>query len=178
MEDKKLKMLLHIYNQEQQILKRTDQKSLTILSMLGVFLAFFLVHHPKIPSTVLSTSLIWMYFAFGFMAIICLILVVVPRGIHKKQMEFQEDKTSEKLSNLYFGSISQSETVEAFAKKFENTVSDPNHLFFLLSQGVFSLGKINAAKNRFLRWGMIAFGMAVFLEFSIIMVTFWFTKKL
>ena len=40
--------IFHILQSEQLILQRTDQKAFTLMSILGVFMVFFIVHFPKI----------------------------------------------------------------------------------------------------------------------------------
>ena len=39
--------ILFIIQSEQLILQRTDQKAFTLMSLLGVFMVFFIVHFPK-----------------------------------------------------------------------------------------------------------------------------------
>ena len=40
--------LFRVLDSEQQIITRTDQKAFTMLSLMGVFMVFFLVHFTKI----------------------------------------------------------------------------------------------------------------------------------
>ena len=49
---KEFSALLQVLAGEQQIIQRTDQKAFTLLSILGVFMVFFIVHFPKIQLTV------------------------------------------------------------------------------------------------------------------------------
>jgi len=42
--------IFHILQSEQLILQRTDQKAFTLMSILGVFMVFFIVHFPKDPN--------------------------------------------------------------------------------------------------------------------------------
>ena len=48
---KEFSALLQVLAGEQQIIQRTDQKAFTLLSILGVFMVFFIVHFPKIQLT-------------------------------------------------------------------------------------------------------------------------------
>ena len=54
---KEFSALLQVLAGEQQIIQRTDQKAFTLLSILGVFMVFFIVHFPKIQMTVLIFAL-------------------------------------------------------------------------------------------------------------------------
>ena len=40
--------IFFIIQSEQLILQRTDQKAFTLMSLLGVFMVFFIVHFPKV----------------------------------------------------------------------------------------------------------------------------------
>ena len=46
--EKQFSALLQVLAGEQQVIQRTDQKAFTLLSVLGVFMVFFIVHFPKI----------------------------------------------------------------------------------------------------------------------------------
>ena len=47
MQEREFSTLLKILDGEQQIIQRTDQKAFTMLSLLGVFMVFFIVHFTK-----------------------------------------------------------------------------------------------------------------------------------
>ena len=47
MKDDHYLSLFKVLDSEQQIIMRTDQKAFTMLSLMGVFMVFFLVHFPK-----------------------------------------------------------------------------------------------------------------------------------
>ena len=44
-DDKKIDVLFQILSSEQQTLQRVDQKAFTMLSLLGVFAVFFIIHY-------------------------------------------------------------------------------------------------------------------------------------
>ena len=46
--NKEFSALLQVLAGEQQVIQRTDQKAFTLLSILGVFMVFFIVHFPKV----------------------------------------------------------------------------------------------------------------------------------
>ena len=47
MNNNNFKALFQVLSSEQQILMRTDQKAFTLLSILGVFMVFFIIHFFK-----------------------------------------------------------------------------------------------------------------------------------
>jgi len=71
--------IFHILQSEQLILQRTDQKAFTLMSILGVFMVFFIVHFPKIEITYLSGIMVFVYFITAASGLINLMLVIVPR---------------------------------------------------------------------------------------------------
>ena len=74
--------IFHILQSEQLILQRTDQKAFTLMSILGVFMVFFIVHFPKIEITYLSGIMVFVYFITAASGLINLMLSVsVKSGI-------------------------------------------------------------------------------------------------
>ncbi len=71
--------IFHVLSNEQQILQRTDQKAFTMLSILGVFMVFFIVHFLKIQLDWFKFIMVIIYFISAFLAIINLVLVIAPR---------------------------------------------------------------------------------------------------
>jgi len=66
--------LFHVLDSEQQIIQRTDQKAFTLLSILGVFMVFFIIHFLKIQMDWLRFILVVVYFIAAFLAIVNLML--------------------------------------------------------------------------------------------------------
>ena len=77
--DKDFTALFHVLSSEQQILQRTDQKAFTILSILGVFMVFFMIHFTKMEFNWFIFIMTIIYFLSALMTIIQLVLVIVPR---------------------------------------------------------------------------------------------------
>ena len=77
--EKKIDILFEILSSEHQILQRTDQKAFTLLSILGVFSVFFIVHYTKIPPNIYNMILIGLYFFAVLIAIFFLLMVISPR---------------------------------------------------------------------------------------------------
>jgi hypothetical protein len=65
-DDKKINVLFQILTSEQQTLQRVDQKAFTMLSLLGVFAVFFIIHYTKIPASLITFILILLYFISVF----------------------------------------------------------------------------------------------------------------
>ena len=59
---KEFNALLQVLSGEQQVIQRTDQKAFTLLSILGVFMVFFIVHFPKIQINMFIFLMMMIYF--------------------------------------------------------------------------------------------------------------------
>ena len=59
-----LAIVLRILDHENHLVERADQKSISLLSILGVFMVFFIVYYRVIPINFLTGGLIVLYFLF------------------------------------------------------------------------------------------------------------------
>jgi len=60
--------LFRILDSEQQIIVRTDQKAFTMLSLMGVFMVFFLVHFTKIQINWFNFVMLILYLIAAILA--------------------------------------------------------------------------------------------------------------
>ena len=158
--------LFQILGNENQILMRTDQKAFTLLSILGVFMVFFIVHFLKIEMTWFIFLFVMVYFVAALISIINLILVIVPR--------VRTEKTQEEESNpLFFAGISQYKSASGYARHLRSIAQDREQTTNLFAKQVYSLGMINTYKYKHLRNAITAFIIAISAELSIIMAMAW-----
>lgn len=140
--DRDFTALFHVLSSEQQILQRTDQKAFTMLSILGVFMVFFIVHFAKMEINWFIFIMVIIYFVSALMTIIQLVLVIVPR--------IRKDKVSSKKhpeNPTFFAGIAKFSTPESYAAHLHKVSGDPKKVYELFATQVFSLGKINLYKN-------------------------------
>ena len=156
--------IFHILSNEQQILQRTDQKAFTMLSILGVFMVFFIVHFLKIHLDWFKFIMVIIYFSSAMLAIINLVLVIVPRV---------KDHESQEINPTFFGGISQFSDPVEFGQYFREVFTDDERTFKMFSSQVFALGKINTYKNEAIKRSIIFFIIAIISELSIIMSMAW-----
>ncbi|HSR18570.1 MAG TPA: Pycsar system effector family protein [Ignavibacteriaceae bacterium] len=166
--ERKFDVLFEILSSEQQILQRADQKAFTLLSILGVFSVFFIVHYTKIPPTSLSFIIIFLYFIFVLLTILNLVMVVSPR--------IKERKTGipgkKEIAPIFFGGIIQYKTPEEYAEKLGVLLDNPDATYETFAKSVYSIGRINSYKNKHLRYGIFAFVISVSLEFVVIVTLY------
>jgi len=168
MNNNSFKALFQVLSSEQQILMRTDQKAFTLLSILGVFMVFFIIHFLKIQINWFTFILVFVYFLAAFMAIVYLVLVIVPR--------VREDKVKEDNSEInatFFGGISQFSSAEEYASYLSEIAEDETKTYNMFTAQVFALGKINYYKNKNLKLAILYFALAIMSELLIIMSMAW-----
>ena len=164
--ERELSTLFQILGNENQILMRTDQKAFTLLSILGVFMVFFIVHFLKVQMTWFIFLFVMVYFVAALISIINLILVIVPR--------VRTEKTQEEESNpLFFAGISQYKSASGYARHLRSIAQDREQTTNMFAKQVYSLGMINTYKYKHLRNAITAFIIAISAELSIIMAMAW-----
>ena len=168
MNNNSFKALFQVLNSEQQIIIRTDQKAFTLLSILGVFMVFFIIHFLKIQINWFTFILVFVYFIAAFISIFYLVLVIVPR--------VREDKVKEdnpEINATFFGGISQFSTAEDYANYLTKIAADETKTYNMFTAQVFALGKINYYKNKNLKLAILYFALAIMSELLIIMSMAW-----
>ncbi len=167
--ENKFGILFQILGSEQQILQRADQKAFTMLSLLGVFSVFFVIHYTKIPATVLTLSVIFLYFVAILASIYFLVMVVAPRIRDTEEKTLHDEKT---IVPTFFGGIIKYKSPDDYAKSLETALDDPEFTYEVFAKSVYSIGRINAFKNRYLKYGIYSFVIAISLEFVVIIALY------
>ncbi|HHZ99823.1 MAG TPA: hypothetical protein EYN68_09890, partial [Candidatus Marinimicrobia bacterium] len=150
--ERELSTLFQILGNENQILMRTDQKAFTLLSILGVFMVFFIVHFLKVQMTWLIFLFVMVYFVAALVSIINLILVIVPR-VHTEKSKEQDEESNP----LFFAGISQYKSASGYARHLRSIAQDREQTTNLFAKQVYSLGMINTYKYKHLRNAITAF---------------------
>ena len=168
MQDKEFTVLMRILDGEQQIIQRTDQKAFTMLSILGVFMVFFIVHFTKMQMDTFIFLLILIYFPSAMGALYFLMRVIVPRVKNNSSLSIRS--SDNKIINpTFFGGISQFETPEEYGEYLKKISKDEDQLYQMFAGQVFTLGSINTRKNQNVRKAMFFMVAALTSELLIIM---------
>ena len=160
--------IFQILQSEQNILQRTDQKAFTLMSILGVFMVFFIVHFLKININWFNVSMVIIYFIAAIFAIANLMLVIVPRMRNDQDHEALPD-----INATFFGGIIQFKNPVEYAKYLNEITEDHGKTYKMFSSQLYALGHINAYKNKHLRRAIIFFGTAILSELLIVMSMAW-----
>ena len=168
--EKEFNALLQVLSGEQQVIQRTDQKAFTLLSILGVFMVFFIVHFPKIQMNIFNFLMMIIYFTSAMGTIYYLVRVIVPRiRKHKTRIEDNNIEENEIINPTFFAGISQFKTPEEYAFYLKSIAQNENQLYQMFASQVFALGKINLEKNENIRLSTFFFIAALVSELLIIM---------
>mgnify|MGYP001291515738 FL=1 len=167
---KEFNALLQVLSGEQQVIQRTDQKAFTLLSILGVFMVFFIVHFPKIQMNAFNFSMMIIYFTSAMGTIYFLVRVIVPRiRNHKTKIEDNNIKENEIINPTFFAGISQFKSPEEYAFYLKSIAKNEDQLYQMFASQVFALGNINLEKNENIRLSTFFFIAALVSELLIIM---------
>ena len=167
---KQFSALLQVLSGEQQVIQRTDQKAFTLLSILGVFMVFFIVHFPKIQMNLFNFLMMIIYFTSAMGTIFYLVQVIVPRvRKHKTKIEDKDVGKDEVINPTFFAGISQFNSPEEYGLYLKSIARDDEQLYQMFASQVFALGKINLQKNTNIRLSMYFFIAALLSELLIIM---------
>lgn len=166
--DRDFSTLFHVLSSEQQIIQRTDQKAFTMLSILGVFMVFFIVHFLKIQLDWFKFIMVIIYFISALLAILSLVLVIVPRV-----RQDNPDADESFINPTFFGGISKFSSPEEYSHHLREIAEDEEKVYAMFATQVFSLGKINNYKNRALKRSILFFAVAIVSELLIITSMAW-----
>ena len=191
--NKEFNVLLQVLSGEQQVIQRTDQKAFTLLSILGVFMVFFIVHFPKIQMNIFIFLMMMIYFTSAMGTIYYLVRVIVPRisenkadlldnhkfnllkklyswlRKHKIRNDYEDIEKDEVINPTFFAGISRFKNSNEYADYLKSTANSENGLYEMFASQVFALGNINQVKNENIRMALYFFISALVSELLIIM---------
>lgn len=192
--EKEFNALLQVLSGEQQVIQRTDQKAFTLLSILGVFMVFFIVHFPKIQMNLFIFLMMMVYFTSAMGTIYYLVRVIVPRiskqknlhtderlssGLfnkiiqwiskHKIQNDYIDIEKDEVINPTFFAGISRFSNSNEYAVYLKSIAKNEDSLYEMFASQVFALGNINQVKNENVRLALYFFISALLSELLIIM---------
>ena len=168
-----LSIVLRILDNENRLVERADQKSISLLSILGVFMVFFIVYYRLIPINALTTTLILLYFVFALLSIISLIMAIRPR-IRKQPADISSEETASPPDPSFFSGISRFPSIAAYKESLQEVLKDESYITELYIHQIFNVAQINTAKYRYVQRGVILVIITLVIELTII--TYLFTN--
>jgi hypothetical protein len=156
--------LFRVLDSEQQIITRTDQKAFTMLSLMGVFMVFFLVHFTKIQIDWFNFVMLMLYLVSAILALIQLILVINPRIT---KAEDREDLPE--INATYFKGIVTFKSAAEYGKYLKKIMENDTRAYTMFANQVYSVAHINDYKNGHMQLAIKFFAVAIISELLIVM---------
>jgi hypothetical protein len=167
----RLPFVLRILDTENRLLERADQKAISLLSALGVFMVFFVVYYRIIPMNAFTVVLLLIYFVVALMAIVSLILTVRPR-IRLDEEEAEATGKATACEPAFFGGICRFPTLSAYREALEDMVKDESSVIDVYSRQIFNLARINAVKYRNMQRAVLLVVIALAVELTLVAYLF------
>ena len=167
----KLLFVLRVLDAENRLLERADQKAISLLAALGVFMVFFIVWHRIVPINVFTVILLSVYFAVSLAAIISLILTVRPR-IRLFEEEPGDTDNTAACEPAFFVGICKFPTLSAYRQALENMIKDEASTIDVYTRQIFSLARINAAKYKNIQRAVLLVVIALAVELTLVVYLF------
>jgi hypothetical protein len=167
----RLLFVLRVLDAENRLLERADQKAISLLSALGVFMVFFIVWHRLIPINVFTVILLSIYFVVALMAIVSLILTVRPR-IHMVEEETGDTDKAATSEPAFFVGICKFPTLAAYRQGLENMTKDEASAIDVYTRQIFSLARVNTAKYRNINRAVLLVIIALATELALVAYLF------
>ena len=168
----KISLVLRILDSESQLIERADRKAIALLSILGVFMVFFIVYYRLVPVNLTTVILIAAYFVCAALSIVSLVMTVRPRIYREEPAEHRGIDNTSSCEPAFFAGICKFSTVAAYRKALEGVISDELATFNIYTRQVFNLARINAEKYKYLQRATLLTITALAIELSIIIYVF------
>jgi hypothetical protein len=167
----RLLFVLRVLDAENRLLERADQKAISLLSALGVFMVFFIVWHRIVPINVFTVILLCIYFTVSLTAIISLILTVRPR-IRLVEEEPGDTDNTAACEPAFFVGICKFPTLSAYRQGLENMTKDEASAIDVYTRQIFGLARVNAAKYRNINRAVLLVIIALAAELALVAYLF------
>lgn len=167
----KLANILRILDNENRLLERADQKAISMLSIIGVFMVFFIVYCRVIPINYITIAFITIYFLCALISIVNLIMAMRPR-IRKDEPEEGCETDVPQGEPAFFTGICQFPNVNAYKKGLDIMMKDDESIIDIYIKQIYSVAMINAAKYKYVQRGIFLGIIALVIELITIIYLF------
>jgi len=163
--------VLRVLDAENRLLERADQKAISLLSALGVFMVFFIVYYRLIPINVFTVTLLSIYFVVSLMAIVSFVLTVRPR-IHSVEEETGDTDKAAECEPAFFVGICKFPTLSAYRQALQDMMKDEASTIDVYTRQIFSLARVNAAKYKNINRAVLLVIIALATELALVAYLF------
>jgi hypothetical protein len=167
----KLLYVLRVLDTENRLLERADQKAISLLAALGVFMVFFIVYYRLIPINLFTVILLVIYFSCSLMAIVSFILTVRPR-IRLVEEEAEDTDKAVECEPAFFAGICKFPTLSSYRQALQDMIKDEASTIDVYTRQIFGLARVNAAKYRNIQRAVLLVIIALATELVLVAYLF------
>jgi hypothetical protein len=167
-----LPIVLRILDNENKLSERADQKSISMLSILGVFMVFFIAYYRLIPINVVTLGLIMLYFLFALLSIFNLIMAIRPRIRKEKVGDDVDNKAVISCDPAFFTGICSFASPAAYKVALEAMLQNESQVAEVYIHQIFSVARINSEKYKHVQRGIVTVIVSLTIELAIIVYLF------
>lgn len=167
----RLLFVLRVLDAENRLLERADQKAISLLSALGVFMVFFIVYHRVIPINLFTVILLSIYFVASLMAIVSFILTVRPR-IRMVEEETGDTDRAAACEPAFFVGICKFPTLSAYRQALQDMIKDEASAIDVYTRQIFGIARVNAVKYRNIQRAVLLVIIALAAELALVAYLF------
>jgi len=167
----RLLFVLRVLDTENRLLERADQKAISLLAALGVFMVFFIVYYRLIPINAFTVTLLSIYFVVALMAIVSFIMTVRPR-IHMVEEEKEDTDKTAACEPAFFMGICKFPTLSAYRQALQDMIKDEASIIDIYTRQLFGLARVNAAKYKNIQRAVLLIIIALAMELALVAYLF------
>ena len=171
MSNSNLPIVLRILDDEKRVTDRADQKSISLLSILGVFMVFFIVYYRIIPINTFTGTLIILYFLLAALSIFNLIMAIRPR-ILKDPGKIEGKSEAPICDPTFFSGICSFPSLTAYKEALQEMLKDEASISNVYIHQIFNIARINSVKYKHIQRGVLLVIMSLVIELMIIAYLF------
>jgi ABC-type Fe3+-siderophore transport system permease subunit len=171
MSDVNLSFIVKILKNENWLVERADQKAISMLSTLGVFMVFFIVYYRVLPINPFTATMIILYLIFALLSIFNLIMAIRPRTKRKPSALTTNEKRPMYDPAFYTG-ICAHPNVEAFKKTLLEVLKSEENIAEMYIREIYTVAQINTAKYKYVNRGVVLVIITLTIELILIAYLF------
>lgn len=176
MANEHLPIVLRILDNENRLGERADQKSISMLSILGVFMVFFIVNYRVLPINALTITMVTCYFFFAMLSIANFILAIGPRLRKEKIAGDAKDAAPVSCDPAFFTGICSFASSAAYKAALETFLGNEAQIADVYIRQIFSVARINSQKYKYVQRGTITIILSLAIELAIIVYLFFYYR--
>ena len=173
MADIGLPFIIKILKNENWLVERADQKAISMLSTLGVFMVFFVVYYRVLPINPFTVTMISLYILFALSSIFSLIMAIRPRTNRRPGLLAISDK-EQVCDPAFYTGICSHPTVEAFKKNLLEVLKSEESIADMYIREVWTVAHINSIKYKYVNRGVALVVITLTIELVLIVYLFAF----